>query len=87
MVFVGQVGMSPTGEETVGVGGPFTIHRGHSLPTSALPRDSYPSASCVCRADVTASLGSRPLTQLNQISGYPTVKWAGQKQRQRFQQH
>lgn len=52
MVFVGQVGMFPTREETVGVGGPFTIHRGHSLPTSAsltcdelawdTPRESYP---------------------------------------------
>lgn len=59
MVFVGQVGMSPTGEETVGVGGPFTIYRDHSLPTSASPTESYPSASCVCRADVTASMGSR----------------------------
>lgn len=62
MVFVDQVGMSPTGEETVGVGGPFTIYRDHSLPTSASPTESYPSASCVCRADVTASMGSRPLT-------------------------
>lgn len=58
MVFVGQVGMSPTGEETVGLGDLSLYIVIISFPPQP-HLESYPSASCVCRADVTASMGSR----------------------------
>lgn len=87
MVFVGQVGMFPTREETVRVGGPFTIHRGHSLPTSASPVMNRPGihlgsptpAPAVCTGQMSPPLWAPgpSLTQKNQALVYPTVKWEG----------
>lgn len=91
MVFVGQVGMFPTRKETVRVGGPFTIHRGHSLPTSASPVMNRPGihlgsptpAPAVCAGQMSPPLWAPgpSLTQKNQASVYPTVKWEGGRSR------